>query len=208
MAERKASPGRWPYLLALIIFGAGVILGIALIVNSVLRFRDVSNSFVRVVAPGTTTVHLKERGNYTIYYEYDGEVDGVTYTGDETPPSMIVEITSKKTGQTVAVNSDDSGTYTIDSSSGIAVMDFSIDDPGDYQITTRYSDGSSGGEVVFAIGHGIARDIVWGVGSIFGSIAVFCFGSFVAFVIVVLTFILRQRKPAQVTPPAPPAPLA
>lgn len=203
MIERKAHPGRWLYLLALIIFGAGVVLGVALIVTSVIHFRDLTHSFVRVVAPGTTTVHLKERGNYTIYYEYEGRVDGVTYSGSETPPNMVVEITSVKSGEPVAVSSDNGGTYTIGSRSGIAVMDFTIDEPGDYQIAARYSDGSSGGEVALAIGHGIARDIVLGVGSILGSFAIFCGASFVAFLIVVIVFVLRQRKPTPLVPPAP-----
>jgi hypothetical protein len=189
------------YLVALLIFVVGVLIALVLIVFSIIHFRNLSDSFVRIVAPGSTIVHLRESGNYTMYYEYEGDVDGVVYTGDETPPNMIVEITNDR-GEPVAVNSDDSGSYTVDSRSGIAVMDFTIDKPGDYQIATRYSDGSSGGEVVLAIGHGIARNIVWGVGSILGSIGIFCSTSFIAFLILVIVFIMRQRKPSVIVPPA------
>jgi hypothetical protein len=199
---RKASPGRWLYLLALLIFMVGVLIAIALVVSSIVHFRNVSDAFVRVVAPGTTTVHLRDAGDYTIYYEYEATVDGQTYSTGETPPNMIVEITSVATGAPVGVQSDDSGLYSVDSSSGIAVMRFSIDKPGQYQIATRYSAGSTGGDVVLAIGHGIARNIVWGIGSIIGSIGVFCGTTFFAFLLTLIVFILRQRKPTVLAPPS------
>ena len=198
---QKASPGRWLYLLALLIFIFGVLIAIVLVVSSIVHFRNVSNAFVRVVAPGTTTVQLHDSGAYTIYYEYEATVNGQTYSTGETPPNMIVEITSVATGAAVAVQSADSGTYSVDSSSGIAVMSFNIDKPGAYKIATRYSDGSTSGSVVLAIGHGIARNIVWGVGSILGSIGVFCGTTFFAFLITLIVFIMRQRKPTVIAPP-------
>ena len=188
--------------MAFLIFVIGVLIAIVLIVSSVVHFRNVSHSFVRVVAPGTTTVRLNDSGTYTIYYEYEGVVDGQTYSADETPPNMVVEITSVATGAMVDVQSADSGAYSLDSRSGIAVMSFTIDTPGQYQIATHYSDGSSSGEVVLAIGHGIARNIVWGVGSILGSIGVFCGTTFFAFLLTVIVFIMRQRRPTVVVPPA------
>ena len=197
----RASPGRWLYLTALLIFLFGVVVAAVLIVTSVIHFRNLSHSFVHIDAPGTTKVHFGDTGTYTIYYEYASDVEDPTVTADEVPPNMIVEIASVATGDKVDVETADSGQYTLDSRSGIAVMSFTIDQPGDYQITSRYSDGSSGGTVDFAIGHGIARNIVWGVGSILGSFGVFCSTTFIAFLMTVIVFILRQRKPTVIVPP-------
>lgn len=197
---RKASPGRWLYLAALLIFMVGVLLAAVLIVSSVIHFRNVRNSFIHIVAPGTTTVHLGDTGSYTIYYEYASDVEGETTPTDVTPPNMIVTITSVATGDAVDVATADSGTYSLDSSSGIAIMNFNIDKTGDYRITSRYSDGSTGGDVEFAIAHGIARNIVWGIGSILGSVGIFCGMTFFAFLLTVIVFILRQRKPTVIGP--------
>ncbi|HEX3721218.1 MAG TPA: hypothetical protein VHV31_00410 [Nitrolancea sp.] len=197
---RKASPGRWLYVTALLIFFVGVLVAAVLVVSSVVHFRSVKHSFIHIVAPGTTTVHLGDTGSYTIYYEYASDVEGQSVPADQTPPNMIVTITSVATGDTVDVVSADSGTYSLDSSSGIAIMNFNIEKTGDYKITSQYSDGSTGGDVEFAIAHGIARNIVWGIGSILGSIGVFCSATFFAFLLTVIVFILRQRKPTVIGP--------
>ncbi len=196
MTVQRQSPGRWLYLLSLIIFFVGVVIAIILGVLSVRHFTNLTHSFVRVIAPGTTTVQLTKTGTYTIFYEYKSQVDGQNFSTGETPPNLLVSIKSVETGSAVDIHSSSSSSsYSIGSRSGVAVLNFNIDNPGAYEVTTRYSGGSTGQEVVLAIGHGFAQDLVGGIATIFGSVGIFCGATIVAIVLTIVVFFLRQRRP-------------
>lgn len=206
MVEQRPSPGRWLYLLSLFIFFVGVVVAIILVILSIRHFSNLTHSFTRVVAPGTTTVQLTKTGAYTIFYEYQSQVDGQTFSTADTPPSLVISIKSAETGNPVEVRSSASrSSYSTGSHSGVSVMGFNIDHPGAYVVTTAYSNGTSGPEVVLAIGHGFAKDLVGGIATIFGSIGVFCGMSMIAIVLTLVVFFLRQRRPAAAPqPPTPP----
>ncbi len=206
MIEQRRGPGRWLYLLSFVIFFVGVVVAIILVVLSIRHFNNLTHSFTRVVAPGTATVQLTKTGTYTIFYEYQSQVDGQTYSTAETPPSLTVSIKSAQTGNPVEVRSSgSSSSYSIGSHAGVSVMSFNIDTPGAYEVTTAYSSGTPGPEVVLAIGHGFAKDLVGGIATILGSIGVFCGTSIIAIVLTLVVFFLRQRRPATAgQPPMPP----
>lgn len=197
MVVQRRSPGRWLYLLSLIIFSAGVLTAIVLAVLSVRHFTNLTHSFIRVVVPGTTTIQLAESGTYTIFYEYESNVNGQSFSTSRTPPPIEVSIKSAESGAPVTVRtSGTTSSYSIGSRSGISVLSFKIERPGAYQIASNYSAGATGQSVVLAIGHGFARDLVGGIATIFGSVGIFCGVTFVAIVLTLVVFFLRQRKPA------------
>ncbi len=208
MVEQRTGPGRWLYLLALGIFVAGLAVTGVLVVISVTHFQRLSHSFIRVVAPGTSTVQLEKRGTYTVFYEYQSQVDGQTFSTGETPPNLTVGVKSVATGNAVAIHSSGNSNYSIGSHAGVSILNFSIDSPGAYEISSQYSNGTGGPEIVLAIAHGFASDIVGGVASILGSVGVFCGTTLVAIVLTLVVFILRQRKRGPVAGPMPPAPSA
>ena len=205
MVERRRSPGRWLYLLSLIIFIVAVLAAIVLVVISVRHFRNLPHGFTRVVAPGTTVVDLKKSGSYTIFYEYESQVDGQSYSTGEELPNLLVSIKSADSQEVIDVNQAGSNSsYSLGSNAGISVLKFKIDHPGSYAITTTYQNGATGPDVVLAIGQGFTANLIGGIASIFGSIAIFCGGTMIAVVLTLVVFFLRQRRPRDVAPPPAP----
>ncbi len=208
MVERRPSPGRWLYLLSLIIFVVGVLAAIVLVVVSIRHFRNLPHGFTRVVAPGTTVVELKKSGSYTIFYEYESQVDGQNFSTGQDLPNLLVSIKSVDSGEVIDVNQTGStSTYSLDSNSGISVLKFKIDHAGSYAITTSYQNGATGPDVVLAIGQGFTANLIGGIASIFGSIAIFCGSTMIAIVLTLVVFFLRQRRPRDVVPPPMPGPV-
>ncbi|MGA7672380.1 MAG: hypothetical protein WBW04_18300 [Nitrolancea sp.] len=206
MVERRPSPGRWLYLLSLIIFVISVLAAIVLVVVSVRHFRNLPHGFTRVVAPGTTVVDLKKSGSYTIFYEYESEVNGQSFDTGEQLPNLLVSIKAVDTDEVIDVNQTGStSNYSLGQNSGISVLKFKIDHAGSYAITTQYLNGATGPDVVLAIGQGFTENLVGGIASIFGSIAVFCGGTMIAIVLTLIVFFMRQRRPRDVSPPPAPS---
>jgi len=205
MVERRPSPGRWLYLLSLIIFIVGVVAAIVLVVISVQHFRNLPHGFTRVVAPGTTVVDLKKSGSYTIFYEYQSEVNGQSYSTGQDLPNLLVSIKGVDSGEVIDVNQPgSSSTYSLGPDSGISVLKFKIDHPGSYTFTTSYQNGQTGPDVVLAIGQGFTANLIGGIASIFGSVAVFCGSTMIAIILTLVVFFLRQRRPRDTAPPIVP----
>lgn len=204
MVARRSGPARWLYLVALGLFLLGVVVAGILAFISIRHFTNLTHSFTRVVAPGTSVLQLSKTGTYTIFYEYQSQIDGRTYSTGETPPNLNVAINEVPTGRSIDVHSAGSSSYSLGSRSGVSLLSFSIDHPGSYQISTSYPNGISGPDVVLAVGHGFARDLVGGIATIFGSIGVFCGMTLIAIILAIAVFIMRQRtSPVVMGPPAP-----
>jgi hypothetical protein len=191
----RSGPGRAGYWIALVLFilgliGSGIL--IALFVFGILGLGDDLN---RIVAPGSEEVELTDSGSYTVFYEYESRVGSTYYSTDEDPPNMdvYVEHVDGDEEVTVRVSRGDTS-YNVSDYSGISVRSFYIEEPGTYEITVSYADGSQDPPFVIAYGEGISRGILTTVGSFFAAGLVFCMFTVIAIALVGITFFRRYQS--------------
>jgi hypothetical protein len=175
VAGSSASSDRRAFGLAVLI----VIAGLAIFAWTIFSgISEIGDELVQMTAPGTADLDLQEVGDYTIFYESAGIIDDRIYsTGETFPSGLEIEVEDLSSGEKVDLSSPKgSSTYTIGGRSGRSVMAFSIDHPGVYRMTTRYSPGREGPKVVLAVGHGFVGKIILlvmvSLAALFGSIIV------------------------------------
>jgi hypothetical protein len=184
-------PSRGYYVLAAIVFVSGWgLLAILLFVG----LSGLGSKLQRVVAPGQSDLALNAPGDYTIYYEHRSVVGNRVYSTDENLSGLECELVSKATGARIPISaSSTNSTYSIGSYEGKSLLEFHVEQPGTYQLTTVYA-AREGPEVVLAVGQGIFTKIVLavfgGVASLFACLAL-------ATAIAVVTFIKRTKARKQ-----------
>lgn len=115
----------------------------------------IDEELVQVIAPGNADLYLEEAGDYTIFYENMTFFENELYsTGRTFPSGLEIEVVDLSSGEKADLRPPTgSSTYTIGGRSGRSIATFKVDHPGIYRMTTRYSPGREGPEVVLAVGH-------------------------------------------------------
>lgn len=195
MQQTESGPGRTGYVIAIIVFVLGLIGAGALVAVFVFGLMDLGSDLDRMVAPGSTQFTVSEPVDYEIYYEYQSDFQGRSYSTGSQTPNVDIQITRVEDGASIPVeNTGFSSTYDLPSRSGESIRQFSIDEPGDYEMTVSYAGGQDGPEFVLAYGEGIGLGIVTSVGSFFAGGLVFCLMTLVAIAIAGVTLYRRSRS--------------
>ncbi|MCX5813809.1 MAG: zinc ribbon domain-containing protein [Proteobacteria bacterium] len=184
---QKHGPSRWFYALSALILVVGIASFVLLLLNSL---SGLDKSLARIVVPGKYDMNLTVKGKYIIFYEYQSLIGDKVYQTGQKIPQMRCNVLSKATGQPVALASPSMSYSYSFGKSGIAVLEFTITQPGAYEIAAWYSEGKTGQEVVFAIGKGFQEKIMT---TIFSCIAVLGGSIVLAIVIFIVTLIKRRR---------------
>jgi len=185
-------PSRRYYVLAAIVFVSGWgLLAVFLFVS----LSGLGSKLQRVVAPGQSDLALNAPGDYTIYYEHRSVVGNRVYSTDENLSGLECDLVSKATGAKIPLSaSSTNSTYSIGSYEGKSLLEFHVEQPGMYQLTTVYAAAREGPEIVLAVGQGIFTKILLavfgGVASLFACLAL-------AAAIAVVTFIKRSKARKQ-----------
>lgn len=180
----RQAPGRGRYLLALLVFIAGM-LGMAGVL--VYGLSGMGDGLFQVVVPGEQHLTL-EPGSYTIFHERHSVFNGRVYDTQALGGLELAVVGPD--GQEVALAPVSmTGQYTFGGRSGVSVFDFTVDKGGDYVVSGRYPD-SSGPDTVIAIGQGFLGNLL---GTIFGGLA-FAFGGAGIALFVFLTTLFRRRR--------------
>jgi len=188
MIEDEIRPSRWYYGLAGLVFVAGwVFFALFLFQN----LSGLSDTLQQVVVPGNVELTLSQPGKYTIYYEYRSVVGTRIFSTEESLPGLECHLVSKTTGSSIPLSRvTASSSYTVGSRSGVAVLDFTIDRAGVYELSAGYPEGREGPEVVLAIGQGFVVRILTAV---FGGLAI-VFGSMAAAVAIAVITLIKRTK--------------
>ena len=156
----------------------------------------------QVIVPGSGDITLQQTGKYTIFYEYRSVVGNRIYFTGENIPGIIVNITSKDTGDELPFSSTAAkSSYSIGSRSGIGLFDFVIDEPGIYELSAAYPvvQGQQGEEqrqeIVLAIIHSSVIERIFGsiIGTVAGAMVVVLVPFAVGIAIIVITFLKRRK---------------
>jgi hypothetical protein len=184
--HRRRRPSVLGYVAAVLLFLAGVIGGITLIVVGVQSYVDRIEGFERFSVPGSTRVELDE-GGHSIYFERPGldDVDPI--------PRLSATVTPADGGAPLPLDDYDTDvSYQVSGHDGRGVFTFPVDDPGTYVVR---ADGS-GGEL--AVGRGVGSR--W-VGSVIAGVALIGLGPLLGLVLAVVTFLRRSRAKRGAAPP-------
>lgn len=181
-------PGRWYYGLAVLVAVAGIALSISTMISAI---SSLGSEMQQIVVPGESDLQLIDVGEYTVFYENQTVVDGRIYSTDENISGLRIEVKNKTTGIKVASYSPKgSFSYSFGDRTGRSVLAFNIEQPGIYQLSAEYPEGTNGPQVVLAVGHGLAGSLVSGIMLpmmlFFGSIAA-------AAIIVIVTYLKRHE---------------
>jgi uncharacterized membrane protein len=188
--DNKIKPSGWFYGLAFLILIVGIVLFVVFIFYNL---KTMPEGLSQMTAPGRGDITLTNAGKYTVYYEYQSVVGGRVYsTGENLPSGLQFAVLSKETGANIPITTSTmKSSYSIGNRSGVSVFDFAIEKPGTYEITSWYTEGQTGPEVVITVGQGFAANLLM---TVFGGIGI-CVGALViTLVIIIVTFVKRQKS--------------
>jgi hypothetical protein len=164
--ERTKRPSGWLYIGATVLPVLGCLATMVLVHNwfpglpGTLRSRIDIDNLTQVVVPGTKELTFAESGAYAVYYESHSVVDGVVYAGSERPPALACSLTSRASGDEVAVVPDyvPTNTYATRDRAriGVLIRSITIREPGRYLFSCGYPDGSELPRAVLAVGPNLA----------------------------------------------------
>lgn len=206
---RPASgPSALLYVLAFVIILGGFVGGVVQCANT---FMDYNEWLTYVTVPGSGTITLSEPGKYTLYHEHVTVLDGRPYTPTGGQPSELdFTLTNKSTGKQIPLTSPGSNeTYTLGERQGVAFMVFTVDTPGEYELTGTYRDGRSEPKLVMAVGKDVVKRILKGIVMPMVLIGA---GIVIGIVLIIITAVGRGRakraaymyQQQQMMPPPPP----
>ena len=120
------SLGSWLLLALACVAGCGVT-GYAMIST----LFEAGQALARVVAPGTGEFTLEHGGQYTIFHEYRGAIDGVAYARPPDLSDMAVSLRDAESGVLVTLEPAKVGTrYSYGERAGFSTLQFTVDAPG------------------------------------------------------------------------------
>jgi hypothetical protein len=192
---------RWLFGLAGSLAALGVLAFIWILVAGL---KTIGSSIQQFIMPGKADISLTQPGIYTIFYESTSVVGDRVFSTGEDPPSMNCTVTSPAAGEEVGLTRPSgSQTYTWGRRSGRSVLEFNVENPGTFQFTCKYADGSTRPDTVFAVGHDFTKGLFNAVGlsllSLFGGIGL-------GGLIVILAVLRRPKTPVGPIPDAPSPP--
>lgn len=132
--QPRVRPSGWWYVFA-------ALLPIAVVAFSIASFTPFSADVMdfvfkegqRVVVPGKSELNLADPGEYVIFHEYHGEIDGAVYTHPEILQGLEGGLTRKDTEETTTLEPlKTKFTYEMGSYAGRGIWSFSISQPGTY----------------------------------------------------------------------------
>jgi len=162
MDDQKTRPSGWYYGLVALALVLGCLIAMVVVYRwfpglpGTFESKMNLDDLTQVVVPGSQDITFAKSGACAVYYEYRSVVDGVVYASSETPPALTCTLTSKATGADVGVAPDYVKTNTYSTKDrervGVLIRSVSIDEPGTYTFSCRYTDGRSQPQIVLAVG--------------------------------------------------------
>jgi hypothetical protein len=183
----QPGPSRLFYALSALILVIGIASFVALLLSGL---DGIDKSLARIAVPGKYDINLAQTGKYVIFYEYESQIGDKVYKTGEKIPQMRCNVLSKATGQPVVLSKPSMNYSYSFSKAGVAVLEFTVNQPGLYEIAAGYTEGKTGQEIVLAVGKGFQKKLMT---VIFSCIAVLGLSIVAAIAIFTITIIKRRR---------------
>jgi len=181
-------PSLWYCLLGVPFLLAGGAVFVYTLVHGIMHVTD---SLTQVVVPGKAELDLKRGQTYTVFLEEHSVVRGKIYSRAESVAGLACRVRSIPKGDAVRIaQSSVNTTYDVGGRRGRSVLEFSIQEDGNYEFACGYGENSPGPEAVMAVGSGVGKDIFRIVAKSLA--AVFAGGGLFLMVILIVLF-MRYR---------------
>ena len=151
MREKPIQPSRWYYGLGALIFFVGTALTALIIITQFYRYFEEPRQFL---IPGTGTMTFEKSGPYTIYYEYLSEYNDRKFDTGKAFIDIEPELRNKQTGDEIYLSR---ARITFNryifgpNRDAIALLNFNIEKPGEYEFTADLIKDDNVTEVVLSI---------------------------------------------------------
>lgn len=171
--------------------------GIGLFVHTILQgITHATDSLMQVVVPGSAELPL-HRGTYTVFLEEESVVDGKVYSTTQSVEGLTCSVTSQQSGSSISIGrSRMSTTYSVGGRSGRSVLEFAIDQNGNYTFACDYRKNAPGPHVVMAVGSGVGEAISR---TVLSALAAFFGGCAAGLIPVVVVVTMRERQKKKLT---------
>jgi hypothetical protein len=179
--DQLVRPSKWWFGAAALVGVVGIAVAIVILVLASVDYAERIEDFDRADLPATLQVEITQPGGYSIYHEYSGAFDDVTYVRDPT-----VTVTDPAGGEVELGEYDYEVTYGAGGYEGEGLFTFDAEEAGTYQVTAE-GDPDSG----VAVGRGLGRGLSAYIG---GSIAVGLLGVVGGSVMAIVVGIKRGRS--------------
>jgi len=148
----SGKPGSLGCLVSIVLLAGGIAVGV---LGGMGLYKSFGNMVeYRFVAPGEFTCRL-EPGKYTLWQEYESELDGKVYSSPPGLGGMLVRVLPEGGDSEIPQKSPGMNeTYNFGARRGVSVRKFTIKDAGPYVINSEYPAGVDGPEMVLGIGQG------------------------------------------------------
>jgi hypothetical protein len=175
----KGAPGRWLYGVAVLIFVAGAGGTLFFFVSRIMKIDD---QLMTAMVPGRTELHLQKTGSYTIFHERTSQTP--VY-----PQGLKLRLRKKgSTGDVPLSPVTGRYTYSVEDRAGVGVLEFSIAEPGTYELEGTYD--GPGPSATLTVGHGFMTYILV---TILGSLILGFASAGIAIAIAAVTFVKRYK---------------
>jgi len=188
MNGQDTGPSRMLYGVAGIIFISGWVFFAFFLYKNLSAIPD---KLQQVVVPGKSQITLPKPGSYTIFHEHHSVVGSRVYSTAGHISGLKCRLVSRATGAEIPLSATlASQTYNLGNRSGVAILEFKIDQPGIYDFWAGYEEAGEGPQAVLAIGQGFVMAILT---TVFGSLAIVFGGIGLAVAIAVYTAVMRHK---------------
>jgi hypothetical protein len=191
---QRIRPSLWYLSIGVALILAGIGLFVYFLFEGIGHITD---SLTQVVVPGKAELTLNTPGTYTIFLEEQSVVDGQIYSTTEAVNGLKCTVTSQPGEQEITLTRPSaSTTYNVGGRSGRSVLQFHIEESGQYELACDYPSGTEGPKAVLAVGTGVGARIVRTIGLSFAAIfgGIICGGA-----VVVAVLVMRERAKKKLT---------
>jgi len=169
---------------AVVIFVAGIAAFACFLTFSLL---GIKNSIQHVTVPGTSAITLKDAGKYTVFYEYNGNHEKLANYSKTW--KLNVTLTDKIRNQVVPISKASSkSNYSFIGHSGSSFLEFSIENPGTYELSAVSQDNTDT-NLTLALIQGFTSKILI---TVFGSLIIL-FATILVGILIIVSGIGKTR---------------
>lgn len=188
MAGPPKKPSWVSWVLVPIVWAIGIGITVVMILPAIARIKGLEDAFDRMAVPGAQEMTFTEPGTYTVFHEYQSQLDGKTYHQSPEGVSIELKITRKADGAPVPTSTGIHSTYTVGGRAGTSIATFPVEQPGAYVI-----EGQADHETVIAISKGAMGKVFGVVGLICGAVAV-AGAAFIVGLVLLIVAIVRSVR--------------
>ena len=190
-AKLKPS-GIW-YLIGSLLIAVGVAGFITLLVVGLQRTSKAVVNFARFVVPKEGTeakIRVDQPGTYTLYYEFQSKIDGVTYKAAQDVPADLKIVAKTEVGDELPVTpAPNEVNFSFSGTAGHSVSSVRIPAPGTFVV--RVTGGNATAPYVVSMGKGVLGRLA---GDVLGGLAIGAIGGLGGLATLIVTGVRRRNN--------------